>query len=69
MKFSKLSLAIVLLSVSALTQAAIPTTAAAAVTGIMADMQSWFDLIFPAIILGVTLTIGPKLLKRLTGKI
>lgn len=68
-KSQKLVVAATLLVLATASQAAVPTGASAAVTGILADMQSWFDLIFPAIILGVTLTIGPKLLKRFTGKI
>lgn len=71
MKLNKLTLALFAsLSLVALSsQAALPASAGAAVTGIMTDMQAWFDLVLPAIILGVTLTIGPKLLKRFTGKI
>lgn len=69
MKQKQVVLAFVLATVAIFSQAALPASAAASVTGILADMQSWFDLIFPAIILGVTLTIGPKLLKRFTSKI
>lgn len=69
MKQSKLLVGFLLATAAAASQAALPPAAAASVTGIMADMQAWFDLILPAIILGVTLTIGPKLLKRFTSKI
>lgn len=66
---TKFGLFAALAVVSTVSSAAIPASAATAVSGILADMQSWFDLVFPLIILGVTLTIGPKLLKRFTGKI
>lgn len=66
---TKLVFATVLTLIAVGAEAALPASASTAVTGIQADMQSWFDLVFPAIILGVTLTIGPKLLKRFTSKI
>ena len=69
MKQSKLLVGFLLATAAAASQAALPAAASASVTSIMADMQAWFDLILPAIILGVTLTIGPKLLKRFTSKI
>lgn len=61
--------AVSLVVLAGVAEAAIPTGAGAAITSIQTDMQSWFDLVFPAIILGVALTIGPKLLKRFTSKI
>lgn len=71
MKKSQISLVLasVLMAVGVAAEAAIPTGAATAVTGLQTDMQAWFDLIFPAILLGVTLSVGPKLFKRFTSKI
>lgn len=66
---TKLVVATMLAILAVSAEAALPASATTAVASIQADMQSWFDLVFPAIILGVTLTIGPKLLKRFTGKI
>jgi len=69
LKNSGLVLIAALTTLSTSAFAALPASVGTTITGISADIQDMFDAVFPAVALGVGLTIAVKLFKRFSNKI